>query len=298
MDGTADGFEPHRRRLAAIAYRMLGSVAEAEDVVQDAYLRWHGAARTDVDDPGAYLARIVTRLCLDRLKEARRRRETYVGPWLPEPVITGADAVDWAKDDVAADISYALLLALERLSPLERAAFLLHDVFDVQFDEVATILDRSPAACRQLASRARAHVRGNGQRFAVEPREHDAIADAFFVAARSGDSAALGRLLAETAMLHTDGGGRKVAALNVVTGGEKIVRFLVGIRQKAGADLPRFAHRLELNGLPALLSVEADGTMQTFALEMDAGRITAIYVTRNPDKLAHLTPLVPDTLRQ
>ena len=293
-DDGAASFEACRRRLSAIAYRMLGSVAEADDVVQDAYLRWHGADRSTVDDPGAYLARVVTRLCLDRLKQARRRRETYVGTWLPEPLVTETGLTVDPEDGVAGDISVALMLALERLSPLERAAFLLHDVFEVAFDEVAAMLDRSPATCRQLAARARAHVRDARPRYAVDPTERDGIADAFFAAARSGDASALGQLLAGNAMLHSDGGGRKPAALNVVFGAERIVRFLVGARRKWGDGAVRFSRRLQLNGLPALLTVEPDGTVQTFALEVGAGRIEALYVTRNPDKLRHLGALIPE----
>lgn len=288
----AASFETNRKRLSAIAYRMLGSAAEAEDVVQDAYLRWHRADRDEVADPGAFLARIVTRLCLDRLKEARRRRETYVGTWLPEPLVTDAGFTVDPEEGVSGDISVALLLALERLSPAERAAFLLHDVFDVGFDEVAIILERSPASCRQLASRARSHIREDRPRYATNPAEQRAIADAFFAAARSGDSEALARLLAETAALHSDGGGRKPAALNVVVGASKIARFLVGVRQKWGREPPRFVRRLELNGLPGQLTVEPDGTMQTVALAIDAGRVAAVYITRNPDKLRHLEALV------
>lgn len=293
MAGDAGaGFEAHRRRLSAIAYRMLGSVAEAEDVVQDAFLRWHGADREVVDDPGAFLARIVTRLCLDRLKEARRRRETYVGPWLPEPLVTGTWGTHPSDESVADDISYALLLALERLSPLERAAFLLHDVFEVEFDAISEILDRSPAACRQLASRARTHIRDGRHRFDVQATEQQRIAEAFFAAARSGDSAALGRLLAETATLHSDGGGKKIAALNVLSGSRRVVRFLSGVHRKWGREPARFVHRLELNGLPALLTVEADGTVQTMALAIEGDRIAALYIVRNPDKLRHLAPLI------
>ncbi|MGX1307965.1 RNA polymerase sigma-70 factor (ECF subfamily) [Amorphus suaedae] len=295
-DELASVFEANRKRLSAIAYRMLGSAAEAADVVQDAFLRWHGTDRGQVADPGAYLARIVTRLCLDRLKEARHRRETYVGTWLPEPLVTEAGLTVAPADGVADDVSFALLLALDRLSPLERAAFLLHDVFDVGFDEVASILDQSPASCRQLASRARRHVRQERPRYAPDPAERQSIADAFFDAVRSGDSGALGRLLAETATLHSDGGGQKAAALNVLSGAVRIARFLVGVNRKWGQEPPLHVRRLELNGLPGQLSVEHDGTVQTVALGIDGGRIAEIYIVRNPQKLAHLAPLLPARL--
>jgi RNA polymerase sigma-70 factor (ECF subfamily) len=297
MDETAGAvFEKNRKRLSALAYRMLGSVAEAEDVVQDAYLRWHRADRGEVANPGAFLARIVTRLSLDRLKEARRRRETYVGTWLPDPLVTELSLATEPVESVADDISYALLLALERLSPLERAAFLLHDVFDVEFEEVATALGRSPASCRQLASRARSHLREERPRYAVRPDEQRSIADAFFAAVKSGDAAVLGALLAQTATFHSDGGGKRPAALNVVVGAERVARLLRGIRAKWGTAPTRFAQRLALNGLPGLLTVEPDGTVQTTALEISEGRVVAIYVTRNPDKLAHLMPLIPEPL--
>lgn len=294
-DAATEAFEQNRQRLGAIAYRMLGSVHEAEDVVQDAYLRWHGLAHDTVDDPKAYLARIVTRLALDRLKAARRTRESYVGPWLPEPIAEAAGYTAAPADAVASDVSFALMLALERLSPLERAAFLLHDVFEVDFDEVAQVLGRSSAACRQLASRARANVRAERPRFSVDPAETDRVADAFFAAARSGDTAALQSLLAEEVTLHTDGGGRVSAALNVIFGADRVSRFFAGLARKRDHAPPRFAMRLQLNGQPGVLTVEDDGHRQTLAVEIEGGRVTAVYVTRNPDKLRHLDGWFPET---
>ena len=294
-DGTAQDFELHRRRLTGLAYRMLGSVAEAEDVVQDAWLRWHQAEREAVRDPGAFLHRIVTRLCLDRLKSARARRETYVGPWLPEPVLDaealagsgGPGAEEWAGD-----LSFALLLALERLSPLERAAFLLRDVFDLDFTEVATTLGRGEAACRQLAARARAHLREARQRFTAPPEAGERLAAAFLQAARSGDVAALARLLAEDAVLYTDGGGRKRAALNPIRGRERIARFYAGLARKGATARVTAVRPARINGLPGYLALEADGSLQTVAIEAGEGGITAIYIVGNPDKLGHLMPVV------
>jgi RNA polymerase sigma-70 factor, ECF subfamily len=292
--GAAAEFEAHRRRLTGLAYRMLGSVAEAEDAVQDAWLRWSQAERGAVRDPGAFLRRVVARLCLDRLKSARARRETYVGPWLPEPVLDAEalrgppDAGEWADD-----LSFALMLALERLSPLERAAFLLHDVFDLDFAEVAATLGRGEAACRQLAARARAHVRAaRPARFAVPPEEGERLAAAFLAAVRSGDPAALARLLAEDAVLRTDGGGRKAAALNPILGRDRIARFFAGLARKA--RIPRAVVRpARVNGLPGFLSLEEDGTLQAVAVEAgDGGLICAIYIVRNPDKLRHLAPVL------
>jgi RNA polymerase sigma-70 factor (ECF subfamily) len=232
MDDRSDQFETHRAHLVGLAYRMLGSVAEAEDAVQDAYLRWHGADRGNVNNPRAFLSKVVTRLCLDRMKSARQRREVYVGPWLPEPLVQDADFVSNPVEHVADDISFALMLALERLSPLERAAFILHDIFELEFDEIATALYRSEATCRQLVRRARAHVAAERPRFTVTPAEGANIAEAFFKASRSGDTAALRDLLADTVLLHTDGGGRKPAALNVIFGAHKVGRYFGGLFRK------------------------------------------------------------------
>jgi RNA polymerase sigma-70 factor (ECF subfamily) len=182
MDDRSDPFETHRAHLVGLAYRMLGSVAEAEDAVQDAYLRWHGADRGNVTNPRAFLSKVVTRLCLDRMKSARQRREIYVGPWLPEPLVQDTDFVSNPVEHVTDDISFALMLALERLSPLERAAFILHDIFELAFDEIATALHRREATCRQLVRRARSHVAAERPRFTVNPAEGANIAEAFFKA--------------------------------------------------------------------------------------------------------------------
>ena len=277
-----DDFEANRRHLTGLAYRMLGSVAEAEDVVQDAYLRWHAADRAAVEDARAFLSRVAIRLCLDRLKSARARRESYVGPWLPEPV------VEDAPGDDPLDLSMTLMLALERLSPLERAAFLLHDVFDVDFDEVARALDRAPAACRQLAARARAHVRESRPRFPVDPEEGARIASAFRDAAVTGDAATLTRLLAEDAVMHSDGGGKRLAALAPIVGRDKVTRFFVGIARKAD---PAASYRFtptRINGQPGFVVEEPDGSIHTTSLDIRDGRVAAIYIVRNPDKLRHL----------
>jgi RNA polymerase sigma-70 factor (ECF subfamily) len=293
MDDRSDQFETHRAHLVGLAYRMLGSVAEAEDAVQDAYLRWHGADRGNVNNPRAFLSKVVTRLCLDRMKSARQRREVYVGPWLPEPLVQDADFVSNPVEHVADDISFALMLALERLSPLERAAFILHDIFDLEFDEIATALYRSEATCRQLVRRARAHVAAERPRFTVTPAEGANIAEAFFKASRSGDTAALRDLLADTVLLHTDGGGRKPAALNVIFGAHKVGRYFGGLFRKGKVMDPLWTKRVTINGQPGLATVERDGTLQTVALEIANGRIDAIYVTRNPDKLGQLAPFLP-----
>ncbi len=281
-------FEGERPRLLRLAYQMLGSISDAEDIVQDAYLRWSSADRTGVAQPPAYLTRIVSRLCLDQLKSARARRETYVGPWLPEPVVDHPALSPEAGSDGGLDLSVGLLLALERLSPLERAAFLLHDVFEVEFAEIGAILDRTAAACRQLALRARAHIDAGRRRFAVSREAGERIAHAFRAAVSAGDAAALGRLLAEDAMLMTDGGGRRPAALNTVHGGMRVARFFAGLSRKGWLAHP-FAVRW-INGHPGYVTVEADGLPQTTALEIAGGRIAAVYIMRNPDKLHAVAP--------
>ena len=278
MTDAAATFEALRPRLARVAYRMLGSVSDAEDVVQDAWLRWQASDRDAVRAPEAFLRRVVTRLCLDQLKSARARREEYVGPWLPDPVVEAEAAAD--------DVTLPLMLALERLSPLERAAFLLHDVFGESFDEVAESLGRDPAACRQLASRAREHVREERPRFPLD-REHGMeIAEAFFAASR-GEVAQLGSLLAEDVSFYSDGGGKRPAVARVMLGVDQVTRTYAAIARltHGSGELVRYAH---VNGLPGFVTREADGVLQTTALLIEEGRIRAIYVMRNPDKLRHL----------
>ena len=288
-------FEPHRRRLLGLAYRMLGSMAEAEDAVQEAYLRWHGTDRTRIEEPRAFLTTMTTRICLDVLKSARVKREAYVGPWLPDPVTDTASLAPDAQTALAEDLSVALLLALERLSPLERAAFLLHDVFDYSFAQVAETLGRNEAACRQLAARARAHVRAarppgvvppTGAPGSLDPKHAELLA-AFVAASRSGDLDVLTSLLASDARLVTDGGGKVAAALNVIEGPTRVAAFLAGVARKGWTD--EMSVRFEtINGLPGLLLNGPNGLVQTSAFEIEDGVVTAIYVVRNPDKLRHL----------
>jgi RNA polymerase sigma-70 factor, ECF subfamily len=281
---AAGAFEAHRRHLLGLAYRMLGSLAEAEDAVQEAYLRWHAADRAKVENPRAFLSTTVTRLCLDQLKSARVQRESYVGPWLPEPVLDTAALDAETSSDYARDLSVALMLTLERLSPLERAAFLLHDVFDVEFAEIAQNLGRSEAACRQLAARGRAHVQAARPRFSPSAEEGTRLAEAFRLATRSGDAAGMVRLLAADAVLYTDGGGKRIAALNPIHGSDKIARFFAGVVKKTHADgwRVRDAH---INGDPGFVFADPEGALQTIAFDIADGRIAAIYLMVNPDKL-------------
>jgi RNA polymerase sigma-70 factor, ECF subfamily len=280
-------FESHRRALTGLAYRMLGSRAEAEDVVQDAYLRWHAADRDAIAEPRRYLGTVVTRLCLDRMKSARARREVYVGQWLPEPVVDETFDAD-AAGDLAHDLSVALMLVLERLSPLERASFLLHDVFGLDFAEVARTLQRGEAACRQLAVRARAHIEEARPRFPASREQGARLVAAFAAAAQNGDVATLTKLLAEDAVLYSDGGGKRAAALNPIYGADKILRFLAGITRKNPALTSMQVRPATVNGLAGLVLREDGGAIDTLAFEHDGRRIVAIYVVRNPEKLRHV----------
>jgi RNA polymerase sigma-70 factor (ECF subfamily) len=276
-------FAPLRPTLARIAYRMLGSVADSEDVVQEAFVRWLRTDRDAVRRPEAFLRRMVTRLCLDQLKSARHRRETYWGPWLPDPVVE-ADS----GPDVDEDVTLPLLMALDRLSPLERAAFLLHDVFDLSFDEVAATLEREPAACRQLAARARDHVRASRPRFPVAKARGLELAAAFFQASRSGDTAALRGLLAEDVAVWSDGGGKRPAAYKPFTGVRDVLAVLSALARLLAVHPGSLVGYRMINGLPGFVTREADGILQTTALLIEDGRIAGIYVVRNPDKLRHL----------
>lgn len=278
-EDAAMAFDPLRPRLNRIAYRMLGSMADAEDVVQDAFMRWLGTDRATVREPEAFLRRIVTRLCLDQLKSARRRRETYVGTWLPEPMIEAP------QDDLDDDVTLPLMMALERLSPLERAAFLLHDVFGVGFEEVAETIGREPAACRQLASRARNHVRGARPRFEI-PREHGLqLAAAFFAASRGGDMSRLRSLLSADVTVYADGGGKASAALQPIVGVDRVMELHAKLAHIFAGSMSRILRYALIDGLPGFVSIEPGNVVQTTALEIDGGRIVAVYITRNPDKL-------------
>jgi RNA polymerase sigma-70 factor (ECF subfamily) len=294
----------HLRRLRALAYRMLGSRAEAEDVVQEAWLRWAEVDERTVANAGAYLSRVVTHLCLDQLRSASSQREHYIGVWLPEPWLDDASSIDESpgpeqQAEFAQDVSVAFLLALERLSPLERAAFLLHDVFDLGYDEVARHLDRNEAACRQLISRARKRVKADYARREVAKEERQRLFDAFANAVRDRDVDALARVLAEDAVLLADGGGKVMAVPRPLHGGTTVARAFIGF-----ARLPTSGGwRLEparVNGLPGcLLFDDHDGgrLVQTIALapsSTEMGLIGAIYVQRNPDKLGRVTNRLRD----
>jgi RNA polymerase sigma-70 factor (ECF subfamily) len=292
-DKTApDAFAAARPRLLRLGYRMLGSTAEAEDVVQDAWLRWQAADQAAIADPAAWLVRTASRLCLDRLRALKTRRAAYRGPWLPEPLIE-----ELTEDPVerAEEVSVAFLLALERLSPLERAVFLLHDVFEADYGAIAETLQRSEAACRQLAARARDHVRDARPRFQVPQEEAARLAVAFMAAARGNDLETLKNLLAEDAVMISDGGGKRKAALRPMVGRDDVLALLKGLawRHAVSEDDPASTWRMasdkvrlaRVNGYLGAIFESEDG-LSTVAFQPDgAGRIAAIYMVVNPDKL-------------
>jgi RNA polymerase sigma-70 factor, ECF subfamily len=284
-EDAAAAFDPLRPSLIRVAYRMLGSVADAEDVVQDAFLRWLDVDRDAVREPAAFLRRVVTRLCLDRLKSVRRERETYVGSWLPEPILeSGENELD--------DVTLPLLMALERLSPLERAAFLLHDVFDLDFEEVAATIGREPAACRQLVSRARAHVRADRPRYPVPQERGFEIAEAFFTASRDGDMARLRTLLAADITVYADGGGKVSAHTAPVAGLDDVMQLFATFASMFAESRSRLVRYGFINGLPGFVTIERGNILQTTALEIADGRVAAVYAVRNPDKLRHMADTV------
>jgi RNA polymerase sigma-70 factor (ECF subfamily) len=287
--------QSHARRLRALAYRMLGSRAEAEDIVQEAWLRWAEVDESTVENAGAYLSRLVTNLCLDKLRSAAAQREQYVGIWLPEPLLDDESHFGWApgpemQAEFAQDVSVAFMLALERLSPLERAAFLLHDVFDLDYDEVARHLGRSEAACRQLGSRARKRIKADYARREVSQAERDRLVDAFMNAIRNQDVAALAEVLTADAVMLADGGGKVSAVRQPLHGNALIARTFIGFAQLPTSRGWRLVPAM-VNGMPGCLVVDdlAGGQLvQTIALAPSAdepGHAGALYVQRNPDKL-------------
>ncbi|WP_329289938.1 RNA polymerase sigma-70 factor [Streptomyces pseudovenezuelae] len=288
-DTETDVFEEHRPVLLGVAYRMLGRVADAEDVVQEAWLRWSAADRSEVREPRAYLVRVTTRLAIDRLRQVKARGETYVGPWLPEPYVTDfGDAVpDTAEQAVLADsVSLAVLVVMESLSPLERAVFVLREAFGYPYADIAAMLDRGEPAVRQLAGRARRHVEERRPRFEVDPVRRRDLTERFLAAAGGGDLKELMALLAPDVRLIGDSGGKSKAPLRVLESADHVGRFLVGVAEKGVPDISwRF---LELNGGPALLVLSGGKPDSVFQLDILDGRIQSVYIIRNPDKLRSL----------
>ena len=284
-------FNAHRTHLLNLAYRMLGEMAAAEDVVQEAWVRWHTADAGDIHNPRAWLSAATVRLSLDALRKVRARRETYVGPWLPEPILPDdmrAFAADGPaeKAELASELSLALLHVLERLAPEERAAFILHDAFDCEYAEIAAVLGKSETACRQLVSRARGRLKSDRPRFAASKEAHRDLLLRFAQAAAAPDPQAVMALLAPDAIAYSDGGGRMPAALKPIYGADKIARFLTGLRRKFYANAALDAQLVEVNGEPGLV-LRADGAfLGLVTIETDGQQIGAVYILRNPEKLS------------
>jgi RNA polymerase sigma-70 factor (ECF subfamily) len=289
-------FDRHRRLLFSVAYQMLGSVADAEDVVQDTWLRWSAADRGEVTDRRAYLVQITTRLALDRMGSARARRESYIGPWLPEPLLTGgapvASAPQAPEPAAAAElgerVSLALLVVLETLSPAERAVFVLREAFGMSVTEVAGVLGRSEAAVRQMSHRAREHVHARQPRFDTDRQAQREVTERFFAAVAGGDMEALLAALAPDVVLISDGGGKASAARRPITGADKVARFLVGIAEKGGDLTGLRIEVAEVNGLPAIVGWVGTEPFGSISLAVADGRIEQVLVVVNPDKLAGL----------
>jgi RNA polymerase sigma-70 factor (TIGR02957 family) len=284
MDSATEAFLAHRNLLFTVAYEMLGSAADAEDVLQETWLRWVGVDLDTVRDQRAYLVRITTRQALDRLRTLRRRRESYVGPWLPEPLLTAPDV---AEDvELADSVSMAMLLVLETLTPTERAVFVLREVFDLEYDEIAEAVDKSPAAVRQIAHRARAHVAARRPRGVVSPAETRGALEALQRAVETGDLQHLLDILAPDVVVLGDGGGVVKAALTPVMGADRVARLLAaGLGRVAAAVSLQPA---QVNGYPALilrLNGEIDGVL---AVRIDDGLVTGLYYVRNPEKLSRV----------
>lgn len=284
-----------RTLLFSIAYRMLGSVAEAEDVVQEAFLRYQRALAerpTEIDSPKAYLSAVVTRLAIDQLRSARVRRERYFGEWLPEPVVTEETQLDGARYVEEADsLSIAFLLLLERLTPVERAVFLLHDVFDYGYDEIARIVGKSEDNCRQLASRARRHVREEKPRFEAPGERREELAERFFAAIGDGDLDGLLELLARDAVVYGDGGGKATSWPRPIVGRERVAKLLAGVG-KQGRELGVSVRRAEINGQSGAMFFDPDGRLiNVVTLDIADGLVQTVRSIVNPDKLRHLGPL-------
>ena len=276
-------------RFIGLAYRMLGSRADAEDILQDAHLKIEQLDELEIRNAEAFLVTMITRMCLDQKKSAHARREVYVGPWLPEPILDADQISPESASELADDLSFALLLTLEKLSINERTAFLLHDVFDTPYSDISSILGKSEAACRQLANRARKSIHNSRPSSPVPEEMHKQLLMQFSEAARTGDTAALQTLLTDDAVAYADGGGQIISALLPIKGADKVARFFVGIVSKQLArDQSEKVTLQQINGAPGLLIKINDVIDQTLTLDISEGKIQAIYVVRNPQKLQYV----------
>jgi RNA polymerase sigma-70 factor (ECF subfamily) len=288
-----DAYQELRPLLFSIAYRMVGSASEAEDLVQEAYLRFHRAVAggAEVASPKAYLSAVTTRLAIDHLRSARARREQYVGAWLPEPLVTGEDADPASHAETADSLSLAFLVLLERLSPVQRAVFLLHEVFGYGYAEIGGLVGRSEDNCRQIAARARRHIEAGRPRFEASRREREELARRFFAAIDQGDTEGLVGLLAADAVIYGDGGGKAPAVTVPVHGAERVARFLLGLARR-GRAVGMVVTPAEINGHPGALILDPAGRLLgVLALDIADGRVQTVRSIVNPDKLGHLGPV-------
>jgi RNA polymerase sigma-70 factor (ECF subfamily) len=286
-------FHQYRSQLFSVAYRMLGSVSDAEDLLQETFIRWQQAPDTEIRSPRAFLVTIISRLCISHLQSARVQREEYVGQWLPEPIVTGSGSDPLEIVHVDESLSMAFLVLLQSLTPIERAVFLLREVFDYGYAEIAAILEQSEANCRQIFHRARRHVHAARPRFATSPGKKKDILDRFLQAVASGDMDSLIALLAADVVLHSDGGGKAAAVPNLVHGSDKVSRgILSGMAKLVPADLVR--RLAQINGEPGLVSYRDGKPYSVVTLDTSAGLIRSIYILTNPEKLAHLPSLAQE----
>ena len=292
MTARTEDFERHRSLLFSIAYRMLGSVAEAVDVVQEAYLRWREVAEAEVRSPRSYLSAVVTRLSIDRLRSARVRREEYVGPWLPEPLISDREGELAVQDELDESLSMAFLVLLESLNPVERVVFLLREVFDYGYEEISSIVGRSEANCRQIARRARQSVAARRPRFERSLEKEKRLTERFVEACMSGDMEGLLELLSEDVTLWSDGGGKVAASPYPIYGAERVARFLVGVLRTVPPGF--FAHPARINGGPGAVGYVDYHPTGVVALDVAEGRIRGVRIVVNPDKLRAIPPSSPD----
>jgi RNA polymerase sigma-70 factor, ECF subfamily len=289
-DQRLDTFNQHRGLLFSIAYRMLGSRSDAEDMLQETFIRWQHASEAEIRDPRAFLVTVITRLCINQLQSARVKREQYFGQWLPEPLLTKAAAESPAISEIVGSLSMAFLMLLERLTPIERAVFLLREVFDYDYAEVAEILRQSEVNCRKILSRAKQHVTEDRPRFDVSPHEQQTLLQHFLEATSHGDMQGLLALLSKDVVLYTDGGGKATAVPNPVYGAEHVARFFMEAPKKL---MPKDAVRrfTEINGQPGVVVYDHGQVFGVLTMDIAGGRIRNIYIVRNPDKLALLPGL-------
>jgi RNA polymerase sigma-70 factor (ECF subfamily) len=286
--GPVEVFEQHRRLLLGVAYRLLGSMWDAEDVVQEAYLRWMGTDRDQLREPRAFLITVVSRLALDQLRSARVRREAYTGPWLPEPVAT-EDLGPLDTAELRDSVAFATLHLMERLSPPERAVFVLREAFQLPYDDIAEVLGTSAQNCRQLHSRARRRLGEGRDRFRPTATEHASLLTRFLQAANGGDLSGLTETLAEDVTAWTDGGGRVRAALRPISGRDKVLAFITGLLSRYSFSDGRVT---DANGAPAI-AISVDGKEQFVALDIHQGKVRHVFAVLNPDKLSRLHPMAP-----